>query len=121
MTPVVRVGDTVRRQAGPWTPTIHALLTHVRRQGFCHGPEPLGFDNEGREILTYIQGEAGRYPLPDWMWADEILLAAAKLLARVQVRHQDDVPPLHRGAHEDGKADALGACVSHPTSKPVRR
>ena len=26
MTPVVRVGDTVRRATGPWTPTIHALL-----------------------------------------------------------------------------------------------
>jgi hypothetical protein len=25
---VVRVGDTVRRPAGPWTPAVHALLTH---------------------------------------------------------------------------------------------
>ena len=25
MTAVVRVGDTVRRGAGPWTPTIHAF------------------------------------------------------------------------------------------------
>ena len=23
---VVRVGETVRRNAGPWTPTVHALL-----------------------------------------------------------------------------------------------
>jgi hypothetical protein len=27
---VVRVGDTVRRPAGPWTPAVHALLTHLR-------------------------------------------------------------------------------------------
>ena len=33
MTPVVRVGDTVRRAAGRWTPTIHALLRHVRAAG----------------------------------------------------------------------------------------
>jgi hypothetical protein len=26
---VVCVGDTVRRPSGPWTPAVHALLTHV--------------------------------------------------------------------------------------------
>jgi hypothetical protein len=30
----VRVGDTVRRQAGPWTPAVHALLTHLHDVGF---------------------------------------------------------------------------------------
>ena len=27
-TPVLRHGDTVLRPAGPWTPTVHALLIH---------------------------------------------------------------------------------------------
>ena len=31
---VVRVGDTVRRPAGPWTPAVHALLTHLHEAGF---------------------------------------------------------------------------------------
>jgi hypothetical protein len=26
---VVRLGDTVRRPAGPWKPAVHALLTHL--------------------------------------------------------------------------------------------
>ena len=30
---VVRVGDTVRRPAGPWTPAVHALLTHLHDEG----------------------------------------------------------------------------------------
>ena len=34
MTAVVRVGNTVRRTAGPWTPTIHMLLRHLRGNGF---------------------------------------------------------------------------------------
>jgi hypothetical protein len=25
---VVRIGDTVRRPAGPWTPAVHCLLDH---------------------------------------------------------------------------------------------
>lgn len=33
VTTVVRVGDTVRRTAGPWTPAVHALLAWVRERG----------------------------------------------------------------------------------------
>ncbi|MFI7219672.1 phosphotransferase [Micromonospora maritima] len=54
---VVRVGDTVRRQAGPWTPAVHALLDHLRSVGFRGAPRPLGIDEQGREVLTYAAGE----------------------------------------------------------------
>ncbi|MFA5891923.1 MAG: phosphotransferase [Actinomycetota bacterium] len=54
---VVRVGDTVRRPTGPWTPTIHAYLDHLERRGFAGAPRVLGTDEEGREILTFIEGE----------------------------------------------------------------
>ncbi len=61
---VVRVGDTVRRPAGPWTPTIHALLRHLRDGGFELAPEPLGVDDQGREILSYIPGATVGWSLP---------------------------------------------------------
>ncbi|MFD2762627.1 phosphotransferase [Micromonospora eburnea] len=54
---VVRVGDTVRRRAGPWTPAVHALLEHLWSVGFRGAPRPLGIDGEGREVLTYAAGE----------------------------------------------------------------
>ncbi|WP_431943338.1 phosphotransferase [Micromonospora marina] len=54
---VVRVGDTVRRQAGPWTPAVHALLDHLWSVGFRGAPRPLGVDENGREILTFAAGE----------------------------------------------------------------
>ena len=41
---VVRRGDTVRRSAGPWTPTVQALLAWVRAQGVSFVPAPLGLD-----------------------------------------------------------------------------
>jgi hypothetical protein len=41
-TPVVRIGQTVRRATGPWTPAIHALLGHLRASGFRQVPEPRG-------------------------------------------------------------------------------
>lgn len=53
---VVRVGDTVRRPAGPWTPAVHALLTHLYEAGFRAVPRPLGIDDQGREVLTFVPG-----------------------------------------------------------------
>jgi hypothetical protein len=61
---VVRVGDTVHRPAGPWTPNVHAFLSHLRANGFDGCPEPLGFDDQGREILSFIPGEVVMDP--DW-------------------------------------------------------
>lgn len=53
---VVRVGDTVRRPAGPWTPAVHALLAHLHDVGFTGAPRPLGIDGKGREVLTFAPG-----------------------------------------------------------------
>jgi Ser/Thr protein kinase RdoA (MazF antagonist) len=53
---VVRVGGTVRRPAGPWTPAVHALLAHLHAAGFRGAPRPLGIDERGREVLSFIPG-----------------------------------------------------------------
>jgi hypothetical protein len=52
----VRAGDTVRRAAGPWTPAVHALLAHLAAKAFAGAPRPLGFDERGREVLTFLEG-----------------------------------------------------------------
>lgn len=44
----VRVGDTVRRQVGPHTQAVHALLRHFERVGFDGAPRVPGFDERGR-------------------------------------------------------------------------
>lgn len=77
---VVRVGDTVRRTAGPWTPTVHALLAWVRAHGVDGVPAPLGLDRQGREVLTYLPGVAGGWSDDDWTWAPEVLDDAARVL-----------------------------------------
>jgi Phosphotransferase enzyme family len=59
---VVRVGDTVRRPAGPWTPAVHTLLEHLERKGFAGAPRALGLDEQGREILSFAEGAAA------WPW-----------------------------------------------------
>ncbi len=54
---VAKVGYTVRRPTGPWTPAVHALLRHLEEAGFDGAPRVLGTDERGREILTYVPGE----------------------------------------------------------------
>jgi Phosphotransferase enzyme family len=51
----VCVGDTVRRAAGPWTPAVHALLGYLATR-VPHVPRVFGFDQLGREVLTYLPG-----------------------------------------------------------------
>jgi hypothetical protein len=53
---VVRVGSTVRRPTGHWTPGVHALLRHLHANGYESAPQVLGIDDSGREILTYVSG-----------------------------------------------------------------
>ena len=80
MTAVVRVGDTVRRAAGPWTPTIHAFMRHLRASGFTRIPEPHGLDGQRREIISLLPGAPAAYPLPDFAWSDATLASVAQAL-----------------------------------------
>jgi hypothetical protein len=93
MTAVVRVGDTVRRAAGPWTPTIHAFLRHLRAAGFDRVPEPLGIDERGREIISLLPGAPATYPLPGFAWSDATLGAVARCLRAFHDASVGFVPP----------------------------
>ena len=52
----VRVGGTVRRATGAWTPAVHRLLRHLASRGVPALPEVLGTDERGREVLSFLPG-----------------------------------------------------------------
>jgi phosphotransferase family enzyme len=54
---VVRVGDTVRRPPQHATPLMREVLQHLERVGFDAAPRWLGVDEQGRDVLTYIEGD----------------------------------------------------------------
>jgi hypothetical protein len=91
----VRVGDTVRKAAGPWTPAVHALLRHLAAHGFAGSPRPLGIDSRGREILTFLEGETvgSRFPWPGWTHSDDTLLQVARWMRGYHQAVADFVPP----------------------------
>lgn len=75
---VVRVGDLVQREAGPWTPTVHRLLHHLHNSGIAWVPQPQGLDGEGHEWLSHLPGVVPQYPMPAWAWDDALLDQAGR-------------------------------------------
>jgi len=76
VTPVVRVGATARRATGPWSPRVHELLRHLTDAGFDGAPRFLDIDEQGREVLSFIDGEITTYGPPTGMHANAALTAA---------------------------------------------
>ena len=68
----VRIGDTVRRATGPWTPAIHGLLNYLADAGLTGVPRVHGYDERGREVLDYLPGTAYSPDVPDDVLADAI-------------------------------------------------
>jgi hypothetical protein len=77
---VVRIGRTVRREVHQNTPAVRALLNHLEETGFAAAPRWLGFDEEGRETLSYITGTAGHYPLKPYALSESTLTRLGLLL-----------------------------------------
>ena len=61
---IVRIGDTVRRPLRPFSLTVQAYLAHLRDAGFTAAPLPLGVDEQGREVLSFVPGQVHRHPVP---------------------------------------------------------
>jgi hypothetical protein len=79
---VVRVGDTVRRPVGPNTSASSALLRHLESVGFDGTPRFRGFDDQGREVLSYIPGDVPLPVFPAWSMTDEVLIELGVLMRR---------------------------------------
>jgi hypothetical protein len=79
---VFRVGDTVRRPQRPTSPATHALLRHLAGVGFDGAPRFLGVDRQGREVLSYVPGDAIIQPYPTWALTDAAIVSVAGLLRR---------------------------------------
>ena len=78
---VVRVGDTVRRPAGPWTAAVHELLRYLEAVGFEGAPRVIALDGDV-EILSFVPGAVAIPPFPAWSASDDLLLSVADLQRR---------------------------------------
>ncbi|WP_205849704.1 phosphotransferase enzyme family protein [Nakamurella flava] len=103
-----RVGATVLRPSGPWSPTVQRLLRHLRNAGLDWVPAPLGVDEHGRDVTSFLPGTVPSYPLPSWIWSDEILVAVATRLGQ-----------LHRASASFAVDDAIWRLPTHQPAEVI--
>ena len=118
-TGAVLIDNVVHKPASPWTPTVHALLRHLEESGFDGAPRALGFDDQGREMLTYLPGETigDREVWPGWASADSMLAQVGQWLRRVHDLTAGFVPP--PGEHWFiGGSMRPGLVVGHQDAAP---
>jgi len=116
-TAVARRGSVVVRETGPWASTVHSLLRHLEAVGFEGAPRVIGpgFDEQGREVLTYVEGEIIN-PAP---WTDDGIAGLGALLRRLHDATASYQPP--NGAiwrpwfgRQVGTPDIIGHCDAAP-------
>ena len=98
---VVRVGDPVRKPPHRRSQLMRNVLLYLERAGFDAAPRWLGVDEQGRDVLSWIDGETfterGRmHPYigepPDRItFSDEQLTAVMRLLHRYHDTFVGDV------------------------------
>jgi hypothetical protein len=88
----VRIGATVRRPGGV-RPAVRALLLHLETVGFEGAPRHLGMDDQGREIVSWIEGDVPLPPYPSWAMTDRALADLGRLVRRFHEATASFVPP----------------------------
>ena len=77
---IVRIGNTVHRPAKNNADFVHELLLWLEQQGFAFAPRFLGVDEQGRDILTYLEGEI--WSGSGATLSDTLLVQAAQVIRR---------------------------------------
>jgi RimJ/RimL family protein N-acetyltransferase len=90
-TAVTLKSGVVTRQSGPWSTSVHALLRHLEAAGFSSSPRVIGsgFDAEGRETLSYIDG-VFVHPHP---WNDDAVAKLGRMLRNLHDATATFQPP----------------------------
>ncbi|MCW2966002.1 MAG: hypothetical protein JWO17_3254 [Actinomycetia bacterium] len=105
---VVRVGDTIRRPPEP--AGVVALLQWYERVGFEGAPRYLGTDEQGREMLTFVEGEPAFAPVPS---GDEVVAAIGRLLRHAHDAQAGFVAPVDAGWDTHVASTDRGEVICH--------
>lgn len=108
---VVRVGNTVRRPAGPWTSSVHALLRHLESVNYAFAPRVLGVDEVGREVLTFLSGTPMMRPWPEGLRELDVLDQVGQALRLLADSVASFVPP--HDAHWQAPTPGRTGSVRH--------
>ena len=135
VTPVYRVGDTVRRTPAARSAYVHGLLELLERSGWPGAPRFLGFDARGREVLSFVPGHVAWEPdQPAEIGSDESLARAAGLVREfhdltagtplagdAEVACHNDLSPRNTVYRDDGAGLRPAAFIDWDLAAPGQR
>ena len=100
----VRVGDTVRRVAGPWTPAVHALLAHLASRTSQAARARWAWTSGAGRYSRSCPGETvgSTLPWPGWAHDAGTLVQVGELAARLP-RRGGGLRATGRGPLADGR------------------
>lgn len=120
---VVRIGDTVRRPHQDTSDGVAAYLEHLAGTGFAGAPRVLGRDAQGRDVLSYLDGDVPGDPVEPWAAADAVLGGVGRLLRRLHDASAGWAPSVPLRSHAPGRPvppmpDGEAVLVSHRDVTP---
>ncbi|MBW3695672.1 aminoglycoside phosphotransferase family protein [Vibrio sp. T187] len=81
--PITIEQGTVVRPSGAYSRSVHLFLGFLNQSGLTCVPEFLGYDENNKEILSYVEGQTYNYPLSGDIASGQALESAAKLLRSI--------------------------------------
>lgn len=79
---IIKESNKVIRPGNVWTPYVHNFLRFLNEKGFKNIPVPYGQREDGKEIVSYVDGDVFHEGLPENLFTDRVLLESAELLYR---------------------------------------
>lgn len=72
--------NIVVRPSHEWTPYVHGFLGFLHRHEFSKVPYPYGINENGQEMVSFVEGEVFNEELPQEVRSDEVLISFAQLI-----------------------------------------
>lgn len=79
---IFKESERVIRPANKWTPHVHSFLRFLYENGFKNIPIPYEITEDGKEIVSFVEGDVYNNRLPDFLQREDTLVSVAKMLRR---------------------------------------
>ncbi len=98
---------------------MHGVLHHLADRGFDRAPRALGFDDEGREVLSRLPGEVvgAQRPWPEWTHSEAALVQVAGWLRDYHLAIAD-YRPAADARWREGQEWRPGLIIGHNDAAP---